>query len=64
MALTIAPAPGQYDKTDQDRFRFKVETADGENLKLGQVLDELLFRDTVTGTIVTVVVTSGALVVT
>lgn len=64
MSLNIAQAPAQYDKTDQDRLRGAISTADALNIKTGQVLDKWLFRDTATGTIRTVVVTSGAFVIT
>lgn len=61
--MNIAQAPAQYDKTDQDVMRRRMTEADNLNIKTGQVLDKLLFRDTADGTIKTVVVTSGALVV-
>lgn len=31
--MNIAPAPAQYDKTDQDRMRGEVTQADGQNVK-------------------------------
>lgn len=62
--MNIAQAPAQYDKTDQDQMRGQLKAADAKNIKLGQVLDEILVRDTATGTIRTVVITSGAWVIT
>lgn len=62
--MNIAQAPAQYDKTDQDRMRGEIASADAANLKTGQILSKLLFRDTVTGAMVTVVVTAGAFVIT
>lgn len=64
MPLNFPPAPSQYDKAHFDQVQRDLEAADKKNVKTDQVLDKLLFRDTATGTIKTVVVTSGAFVIT
>lgn len=62
--MNLPRAPQTYDATEQAQMRRILETEDKKNLKAGQVLDTLLFRDTATGTVRTVVITSGALVIT
>jgi hypothetical protein len=62
--MNLPRASQSYDATEQAQMRRILETEDKKNLKAGQVLDKLLFRDTATGAIRTVVVTGGALVVT
>jgi hypothetical protein len=62
--MNLPRAPQNYDATEQAQMRRILEAEDKKNLKAGQVLDKLLFRDTATGTVRTVVVTGGALVVT
>ena len=64
MALTLDIPPEKYDRVDQAQSRKAISDADKQNIKTGQILDKLLFRDTVTGTIKTIVVTSGAFVIT
>lgn len=64
MPLNFADAPGQYDKAHFDQVQRDLESTDKKNVKTDQVLTKLLFRDTSTGTIRTVVVTAGAFVVT
>jgi hypothetical protein len=63
MALNFPDAPGQYGKPHQDQVQRLLEIEDKKNVKTGQILDKLLFRDTATGLVKTVVVTSGALVI-
>lgn len=64
MPLNLAPAPSQYDQADEAQQRRALEAEDKKTVKTGQVLDKLLFKDTATGAIKTVVVTSGAFVIT
>lgn len=64
MALNFSKAPKVYDESHQDQVQSLLEREDKKNLKSGQILDKLLFRDTADGTIKTVVVTSGAFVIT
>ena len=42
--MFLPPAPGQYDKTDQDHFRGQVKTEDAKNIKRAEALDRLLFK--------------------
>jgi hypothetical protein len=62
--MNLPRAPQSYDATEQAQMRRILETEDKKNLKPDQVLDKLQFRDTATGTVRTLVVTSGALVIT
>lgn len=62
--MNLPKAPDEYDATNESQARRIVETEDKKNIKLDQVLTELKFRDTSTGTIRTVVVTAGAFVIT
>lgn len=62
--MQLPKAPGQYTLGDQADMRGILEREDKKNLKAGMVSDKLLFRDTVTGAVVTVTVASGALVIT
>lgn len=62
--MDLAQAPAQYDKTDQDRVRGTLSSADKQNVKQGNVFDKILMRDTADGKIKTIVMTSGALVIT
>lgn len=64
MPLNFPPAPDQYDKAHQDQVQSDLEGESKKTIHAGQVLDKLLFRDTSTGTIKTVVVTAGAFVIT
>lgn len=60
----ILPAPTpQYDQTNEAETRRGIANADKQNMKTGQILDKLLFRDTATGAVKTVVITSGAFVI-
>jgi hypothetical protein len=62
--MNLAKAPLQYDQTDESVVRRTLETEDKRNMKRGDIIDKLLFRDTVTGGVVTVTIASGVLVVT
>ena len=62
--MNLPRASQTYDETEQAQMRRILETEDKKNLKAGQVLDSLLFRDTATGVVRTVVVTSGSFVIT
>lgn len=62
--MNLAPAPAAYDKNDQDRMRRTVSDADNQSVKFNSVLTSFKMRDTATGTIKTVVITSGAFVIT
>lgn len=53
-----------YDAQDQTAVRRAVEQADKQNIKTGNVFEKILMRDSVTGTIVTLTVASGSLVIT
>jgi hypothetical protein len=59
------PTPGaKYDPGNEAQMRAALEANDAQNIKLGQVLDKFFMRDTATGHIKTVVITSGAFVIT
>ena len=65
----FAPAPGEYDRRDQQEFRNELERRDGVNLKADrhvQLRKGVAIRvyDTVTGEPYEITVASGALVVT
>jgi hypothetical protein len=62
--MNLPKAPAIYSATDQAQNRRIIETEDRRNLKVGQVFDKILMRDTVTGTVVELTVASGALVIT
>lgn len=61
--MNLPRPPEAYDQQDQAQTRAAIEQADNNNLKHGGVIDKLLFKDTATGVVKTVVVTSGVLVV-
>lgn len=62
--MNLPKAPDEYDATNESQARRIIETEDKKNIKIGQVLNQLLFRDTVTGQIVVMTVASGAAVFT
>lgn len=62
--LNFPNAPAQYDKAHQDQLQRDLEGESKKTIKTGQVLDKMMFRDTSTGLIKTVVVTAGAFVIT
>jgi hypothetical protein len=62
--MLIPNAPGSYDQTDQDMVRGVLITDAKTNLKVGYVFDKILMKDTATGVIKTIKMTSGALVIT
>lgn len=62
--MNLARPGASYSQQDEAQTRSALEQADGQNIKVGSVLDKIFMRDTEDGTIRTVVVTSGALVVT
>ncbi|HEY2009526.1 MAG TPA: hypothetical protein VGH23_11085 [Rhizomicrobium sp.] len=62
--MNLPKPPAQYDATDQSQMRRILETEDKRNLKTGQVLDKILFRDTATGAVVALTVAHGAIVIT
>ena len=64
MSLTLGSAPSAYNKAHQDQVQGALVREDKNNVKTGTVFDKILMKDTATGTIVTLVVTSGALVIT
>ena len=65
MPKLALPAPsGSYDPGAEARTRTMIEQADAQNVKITGVIDSLQFRDTATGQIRTVKVTSGAFVIT
>lgn len=61
--MNLPKPPAQYDATDQSRMRRILETEDARNLKTGQVLDKILMRDGATGTVVTLTIAHGSLVI-
>jgi hypothetical protein len=61
--MQLPKAPATYSASDQAQLRGTLEREDNRNMKNGVILDKLLFRDTATGAVVTVVVTSGAFVI-
>lgn len=62
--MNLSKPPAQYDATDQSQMRRTLESEDKRNLKSGVVLDKILLRDTATGTVVTLTVAHGSVVVT
>lgn len=62
--MQLPKAPGQYDGNEQAQLRGIIEREDKRNLKAGYVFNQILMRDTVTGTVVTLTVASGSLVIT
>lgn len=62
--MQLPKAPLQYDGNDQAQLRGILEREDKRNLKTGTVFDKLLLRDSVTGVVRTVTVSSGTLVIT
>lgn len=59
------PSPNAaYSQTDEAQTRASLEAADKQNVKVGTILSKILMRDTATGDVRTLVVTSGALVIT
>lgn len=61
--MQLPKAPAEYDGSDQAQLRGIIEREDKRNLKAGVVFDKLLLRDSVTGAVRTLTVTSGTLVV-
>lgn len=61
--MNLPKAPQVYDASDQAQMRGVLEREDKRNMKTDIILDKLLFRDTATGAVKTVVVTSGAFVI-
>lgn len=62
--MQLPNAPAQYDPSDQSQMRGALDRADKQNVKQGSVFDKILIRDTVTGSIVTMTVASGSVVIT
>lgn len=62
--MQFPKAPAQYDAVHQAQVQRIIETEDLKAIKTGQILDRLLFRDTSTNTVRTVVITAGAFVIT
>ncbi|MGH6828659.1 MAG: hypothetical protein ACREFW_07090 [Rhizomicrobium sp.] len=64
MKLTLPAPSGGYDAGNEARARALIEQADNSNVKLTSVLASFQMRDTATGQIRTVKMTSGAFVIT
>lgn len=64
MSISLPNAKPQYDPQDEAQMRALVEGADAQNIKQDQIITKLFFRDTVTGTVRTLTVASGAPVIT
>jgi hypothetical protein len=62
--MQLPKAPSAYDYSDQAQLRGILEREDRRNLKAGMVFDKILVRDSVSGTIRTLSVTGGTLVIT
>ena len=62
--MQLPKAPAQYDGGEQAQMRGILEREDKRNLKAGAVFDKILLRDSVTGTVKTLTVASGTLVIT
>lgn len=62
--MNLPKSPALYDATDQSQVRRILETEDRRNIKIGQVLDKILMRDTATGAVVSLSVSHGSLVIT
>lgn len=63
MSLILGRPPQAYDPQDQAQMRRALEEADGKNIKVGNVFDKILLRDTDTHEIVTLTVASGVVVI-
>jgi hypothetical protein len=61
--MNLPSPPPKYDVLDQAQVRRTVDEADTMNIKTNSVQDKFRMRDTATGEIVTVVVTSGVFVI-
>ena len=62
--MRLPKPPVQYDGSDQAQLRGILEREDKRNLKTGIVFDRLQLRDSVTGAVKTLTVSSGTLVIT
>ena len=62
--MLLPNAPAQYDQANEAQVRHTLEQADKTTAKLNTVFDKILMRDTATGVVKTVVITSGAWVIT
>jgi hypothetical protein len=62
--MQLPNAPAQYDPSDQAQMRGALDRADKQNVKQGAVFDKILIRDTITGSIMTMTVASGAVIIT
>lgn len=63
MSLNLPKPPPKYDPQDEANARRAIEQADKQNVKQSQIFGKILMRDTATGEVRTIVMTSGALVI-
>lgn len=61
--MKLSKSPAQYSEQHQDQLQREILSADGKNLKSDQIFASLRFKDTADGSIKTLVITSGAVVV-
>jgi hypothetical protein len=61
--MLLPKAPEKYDQHDQDNLRGTLTTDAKTNLKVGHVFEKILMKDTATGQVRTIKMTSGALVI-
>lgn len=64
MSLQLPTPSPAYEPENESQARQAMQQADLQNLKVGDVLTKLLFKDTVTGVTKTVTIASGAFVIT
>lgn len=62
--MNLSRPPAQYDLDDQASLRRLLEAADAANIKKNTVQGKIIMRDTADGSLWSVTVASGALVVT
>ena len=62
--MLLPNAPAKYDQANEAQMRHTLEQTDKTTAKLNTVYDKILMRDTATGVVKTVVITSGAWVIT
>lgn len=61
--MSLPKPPEQYSKEDQAVTRGLIDKGLNSKVGKGEILDKFLMRDTATGVVKTVVITSGAFVI-
>lgn len=62
--MSLPKPPAQYSQEDQSVTRGLIDKGLNSKVGKGEILDKFLMRDTDTGEIKTVVITTGAFVIT